>query len=75
MRDGRTSREFIRRNYNLELSELDVSSHELTHEEYGVLDRFGRLQLPQAFTEGINKGSRVKLTMDDGKVVITPEED
>jgi len=74
MRDGRTSSEFIRRNYNLELSELDVSSHETTHEEYGVLDRFGRLQLPQAFTEGLNKGSRVMFTMDNGKVVITPEE-
>ena len=74
MRDGRTSSEFIRRHYDLELSELEVSSHETTHEEYGVLDRFGRLQLPQAFTEGMSKGSRVKLTMDDGKVVIAPAE-
>jgi len=74
MRDGRASSEFIRRRYDLEINKLDTPLHELTHEEYGVLDRFGRLQLPQAFTEAINKGSRVKLSHDNGKVVITPAE-
>ena len=75
MRDGRASSEFIRRRYDLELQTLDVSFHETTHEEYAVLDRFGRLQLPQAFTEGFGGGSRVKLTVDDGKVVISPIDD
>jgi ABC-type lipoprotein export system ATPase subunit len=74
MSDGRVSSEFIRRRYDLELNELGVPFHELTHEEYATLDRFGRLQLPQTFTEGIGGGSRLKLTIDDGKVVITPTE-
>jgi len=73
MRDGRASSEFIRRRYDLEINDLDSSFHELTHEEYAMLDRFGRLQLPQAFTDGINNGSRVKLSIDGGKVIITPE--
>jgi len=75
MSDGRASSEFIRRRYDLELSALDNLSHELTHEEYAMLDRFGRLQLPHTFTGGINSGSRVKLTIDDGKVIITPNAD
>jgi ABC-type lipoprotein export system ATPase subunit len=72
MRDGRTSSEFIRRRYDLELDALGTSFHEETHEEYAMLDRFGRLQLPQIFTEGISSGSRVKLTIDDGKVIVSP---
>jgi hypothetical protein len=58
--------------YDLQISEMDVPFHELTHEEFATLDRFGRLQLPQSFTEGAGKGSRVKLTIEDGRVVITP---
>ena len=72
MSDGRVSSEFIRRRYDLELNELGVPFQELTHEEYATIDRFGRLQLPQTFTQGLGSGSRLKLTMDEGKVVITP---
>lgn len=68
MRDGRVGSEFIRHSYDL----ADISFQEASHEEYGVLDRFGRIQLPQSFTEGVNKGSRVKITVDDGKATITP---
>ena len=74
MRDGRTSSEFIRRRYDLEMDALDMPFHELTHEEYATLDRFGRLQLPQAFTDNIKSGSRIKLTINDGKVIVAPEE-
>ncbi|MCL1872765.1 MAG: ABC transporter ATP-binding protein [Clostridiales bacterium] len=70
MCDGRVGSEFIRRHYDL----LDIPFQEISHEEYGVLDRSGRLQLPQSFTEGINRGSRVKITVEDGKAVITPAE-
>lgn len=74
MRDGRASSEFIRRRYDLEINELNASFNDSTHEEYGMLDRFGRLQLPQTFTESINKGRRVKLAIDNGKLIITPVE-
>jgi len=72
MRDGRTSSEFIRRRYDVELQTLDIPFHEQTHEEYAVIDRFGRLQLPQTFTEGMDSGSRVKLTNEEGKIVVAP---
>jgi len=75
MGDGRLSREFIRRRYDLELQTLEIPFHEQTHEEYAVLDRFGRLQLPQTFTEGMGSGSKVKLTIDEGRVLITPMDD
>jgi len=74
MRDGRTSSEFIRRRYDLELQTLETTFHEQTHEEYAVIDRFGRLQLPQTFMNDIDSGGRVKLSSEDGKVVITPIE-
>lgn len=75
MRDGRTSSEFIRQNYSLELDNLVkddvVPFFERSHEEFASLDRFGRLQLPQAFMDSFNKKNKVKLTMEDGKVIIT----
>jgi ABC-type lipoprotein export system ATPase subunit len=74
MSDGHVSSEFIRIRYDLELDKIGVSFQEMTHEEYTTLDRFGRLKLPQAFTEGLESGSRLKLTVNDGKAVITPVE-
>ncbi|MCL2565436.1 MAG: ABC transporter ATP-binding protein [Defluviitaleaceae bacterium] len=75
MSDGRASHEFIRRRYNLELESLSAAFHEQTHEEYAVLDRFGRLQLPHNFTRGMVSGSKVKLSVDKGTVIITPMDD
>ena len=74
MRDGRASSEFIRRRYDLELNALETPFHELTHEEYATLDRYGRLQLPQVFAESISSGNKFKLTIDNGKIVISPAE-
>ena len=70
MRDGRASSEFIRRRYDLELGSIESRFHEKTHEEYAVLDKFGRMQLPQSFVEGMGRGNRVKLQVEDGKVTI-----
>ena len=83
IRDGRTSSEFIRRQYKTEMRDLEslssaVSSSPLpytdTHEEYAVMDRAGRLQLPVAYADelGIRGKSRVKVTLEDGKIVIQP---
>jgi len=70
MRDGRASSEFIRRRYDLELDAIESRYHEQTHEEYAVLDRYGRMQLPQSFVEGMGRGNRVKLKVEDGQVTI-----
>jgi hypothetical protein len=76
MRDGRASSEFIRQNYSLELSALEgtvagVTYHEQTHEEFAVLDRFGRMQLPQAFTDTLGKNRKVKVTVEEGQVIVS----
>jgi hypothetical protein len=76
MRDGRASSEFIRLNYHSELNALEdavagVAYHEQTHEEYAVLDRFGRMQLPQAFTDTLGKNRKVKVTVEEGQVIVS----
>lgn len=82
IRDGRTSSEIIRRrSYAEELAAMEVGitngvPEEDTHQEFAVLDRTGRLQLPQEYIEQMNlKGKhRVKLAYDDGRIVIEQPE-
>jgi peptide/nickel transport system ATP-binding protein len=64
IRDGRTSTE-IRRSRSLRDGEL----HE---EEWVILDRAGRLQLPQAYVETLAMRERVKLRLEDTHVSIWP---
>ncbi|MCI8509126.1 MAG: ABC transporter ATP-binding protein [Lachnospiraceae bacterium] len=78
IQDGKISseqimkQEYERNLSGLSLSDLDLS--EDTHEEYSVLDKFGRLQLPEKLLEeaGIN-GKKVKLGMMDGNIVVKKE--
>lgn len=88
--DGRTSSEFIRRRYADEMAHLgnmeeepaqqeeetDVFDVEATHEEYAVIDRSGRVQIPAAYTQamGISGRGRVKIQLEDGRVIITPQD-
>lgn len=81
IRDGQTSSEFIRIRSSFEKTnysdDKDSSLSPLpdeTHEEYAVMDRAGRLQIPAAYTKelGIIGKSRVKVTLEDGKIVIKP---
>jgi hypothetical protein len=43
-----------------------------THEELVVIDRHGRLKLPEDYMEdiGLNRNSRVKMELESGKIVI-----
>lgn len=74
--DGRTSSEYIRKiSYKEELEELDRMSgveESDTHEELVVIDRHGRLKLPEEYlgSTGITKNSRIKMDLEDGKIVI-----
>ena len=75
--DGRTSSEFIRRRYDIELKDLEnmlESEVEETHDEYAVMDRAGRVQIPADYTEamGIRGRGRVKITYEEDAVVIRP---
>ena len=42
-------------------------------EEYAVLDRAGRLQLPRAHVEALELRNRVRLTLEDDHVGIWPD--
>ncbi|MBF4573498.1 ABC transporter ATP-binding protein [Herbiconiux sp. VKM Ac-1786] len=59
IRDGRTSTETLRRwDVDAEGDELHVA------EEFAVLDRYGRLQLPEEFTGALGLKERVRLGLE-----------
>lgn len=76
IRDGRTSSEFIRKkSYAEELAELsnDIGTVGTdTHEELAVLDRAGRLQLPNEYLQalGLTGKNRVKVELEGDRIVI-----
>lgn len=75
--DGKTSSEFIRRrSYKEEIKELDRMSgveNSETHEELVVIDRHGRLKLPEEYMEkiGLVRNSRVKMELENEDIVIS----
>lgn len=78
IRDGKTSSERIMKNdYRERLENMDIDwREEETQDEYAVLDRAGRVQIPSELLDemGID-GNKVKLELRDGKIIIEkPEE-
>ena len=69
IRDGRTSTETVRRT---EMS--DTGEHHVISEEFAVLDRAGRLQLPKAHVAALGLTHRVRLRLEDDHVEIWPDE-
>ncbi|HHY24488.1 MAG TPA: ABC transporter ATP-binding protein [Clostridiaceae bacterium] len=79
IRDGRTSSEFIRRKtYAEELEEMEnggiFNGQGGTHVELAVLDRAGRLQIPDEYVEalGLKGKNKIKVMLDDGKILLVP---
>ncbi|GMA39131.1 ABC transporter ATP-binding protein [Mobilicoccus caccae] len=67
IRDGRTSSEVLRR------TEIDHEGRsELVAEEYAVLDRAGRLQLPRDFTRALDLRDRVRLDLRPDHIGVWP---
>jgi ABC-type lipoprotein export system ATPase subunit len=64
-RDGRTSIEVLRRR--------GEDGAALTEEEFAILDRAGRLQLPQGYLEALEMKDRVKLKLREDHVGIYPD--
>ncbi len=64
IRDGRTSSETVRR------ASQDGG---IIAEEYAVLDRVGRLQLPRDFTNALNMERRVRLELERDHIGVWPE--
>jgi len=68
IRDGRTSSETVRR------SEMDdAGDHRVIAEEFAVLDRAGRLQLPRQHIESLHLAARVRLRLEHDHVGVWPD--
>jgi ABC-type lipoprotein export system ATPase subunit len=68
IRDGRTSSEVVRR--------TEVNEHgqsEVIAQEYAVLDRAGRLQLPTDFRRSLQLRDRVRLELETDHVGVWPD--
>jgi len=68
IRDGRTSTETRRRT-----EQGDDGDHRVIAEEFALLDRVGRLQLPKAHIEALELAERVRLRLEDDHVGVWPD--
>ncbi|MCA1223230.1 ABC transporter ATP-binding protein [Streptomyces sp. 8L] len=71
IRDGRTSSEVLRR------TEVDAATGRESQvaREYAMLDRAGRLQLPQEYTEALRMEHRVLLELRPDHIEVRPDEE
>jgi ABC-type lipoprotein export system ATPase subunit len=68
IRDGRTSTETLRR------AEVDATGeHRIIAEEFALLDRVGRLQLPSEYVEALELERRVRLALEPDHVGVWPD--
>ncbi len=73
IRDGKTSSERVMKNeYKKRLEDISVNWEEdQVQEEFAVLDRAGRIQIPAELLQEIGmQGNKVKVELVDGKIVI-----
>ncbi|WP_309135369.1 ABC transporter ATP-binding protein [Cellulomonas sp.] len=68
IRDGRTSTEVLRRT-----ATRDDGSEHTVAEEFAVLDRAGRVQLPREYRETLELVGRVRLALERAHVEIHPD--
>ena len=77
IKDGRTSSErIIKEKYAIDLDNTEINwgeeVKEDTHEEYSVIDRVGRLQIPRELLDTLNlEHNKVKVEAEDDKIIIT----
>jgi ABC-type lipoprotein export system ATPase subunit len=68
IRDGRTSSETLRR------TELGADGdHQIIAEEFAVLDRAGRLQLPSEYVDALELERRVRLALEPDHIGVWPD--
>ena len=67
IRDGRVASEVLRR------GEGGVDGGALVAEEFAVLDRVGRLQLPEDYIDALALEQRVRLTLDPDHISVFPD--
>lgn len=69
IRDGKTSSEILRRDT---AGEQEEGESENTHEEWAVLDQAGRLQIPQEYLQAIGAEGKIKIELEEGRIVLYP---
>jgi len=76
IRDGKTSSEIlVKENLRERLASIIDFEGLETHEEFAVLDRVGRVQLPEDYMRRLElSGNTVKLEFTDGRVTISKPE-
>ena len=79
IRDGKTSSELILkeeyRDFALQ-NKAERAASEKTHNEFVVVDRYGRLQLPKNFAEAIrlDKSGKARVELNGARIIITAPE-
>ena len=74
IRDGKTSSELVLRQ-NLRQQLDAVGGFEEMQEEFAVLDQAGRVQIPREVLQRLAlKGNRVRIEVEDGKILLIPPE-
>ena len=76
IRDGRTSTEYLKLDKDTSDLSFEHVGQDKTHQEYVVVDRVGRLQIPQELLDkaNIKPMSRVKIDFDENnRIVLIPE--
>jgi ABC-type lipoprotein export system ATPase subunit len=68
IRDGRTSSETLRRTET-----ADDGAERIVAEEFAVLDRAGRLQLPRAHVDALELAGRVRVRLEEDHVGVWPD--
>lgn len=73
IRDGKISSEMLmRQGYADRLD--DIAMFEDTHEEFAILDRAGRVQIPRELLDQMQvSGNKVKLEFEDGRVILSAD--
>ncbi len=71
IRDGLTSTEFVKRNENLDQAPGTLGGLKQDHEEYVVVDRVGRLQVPKDYLTALGIKDKATMEFDGERIVIT----
>lgn len=76
IRDGKTSAErIVKQSYLSRLQDVGGFEEE-THDEYAILDRAGRVQIPREMLQALGvSGNQVRMELEDGKIVISAPPD
>ncbi|WP_308638954.1 ABC transporter ATP-binding protein [Paenibacillus silvisoli] len=77
IRDGLTSTEFIKRNQHLDDQQSigeqgQLGGVQTVHEEYVVVDRVGRLQIPKAYLSALQITDKASMEFDGERIIISP---